>query len=346
MMPGAFVAGFLLDSFTLQRIDLLYENLVLVIHLFISGLAIFLLNAREKGVFQKIVTQKVVRFLPILMQFSFGALFSAFFIFYSRSASFAASWPFILFLVFSMFANEIFSKGYKRLIFQLAIYFIILFSYSIFAVPVAIGKIGAAVFVACGIVSLVLLAFFVYFLSFVIKEKLINYRRLLNFVILSIYFVFNVLYFANIIPPIPLALKESGIYHKVERINSDKYNISFEPAPWYLLFRDFDPTFHRLPGEAVYSYSAVFAPTKIDTKIYHRWSYFDEQKNEWVVTDRLGFSIVGGRDGGYRGYTMKRNIIHGEWKVEVITGRNQILGYTKFKVKEVDFIPQLKTTTR
>ncbi len=342
MMPFAFFAGFLLDSFTLRRIDLFYENLVLIIHLLISGLVIFILNTQEKEVFRKIIPQKITNLLPLVMQFSFGALFSAFFIFYSRSASFSASWPFILFLVSLMVANEIFSRGYRRFIFQLSIYFIILFSYSIFAVPVLIGEMGAIIFVFSGIVSILLFLLFVYLLSFVIKDKLITHRRLLIFVILSIYLLFNFLYFTNIIPPIPLSLKESGIYHKIERINSEKYNVLFEPAPWYFFYKNFNPVFHRVSGSTVYSYSAVFAPTKIDTKIYHLWEYFDEQKEDWVATDRLGFVITGGRDGGYRGYTTKKNIIPGRWRVSVITERNQILGYTKFKIKEIELPPKLK----
>ena len=32
---------------------------------------------------------------------------------------------------------------------------------------------------------------------------------------LSVVLIVNILYFANLIPPVPLALKDAGIYHQV-----------------------------------------------------------------------------------------------------------------------------------
>jgi len=344
-MPSAFVFGFILDSLTLQRIDLWFENLVFIVHLFILCVAIFLINAHEsERFFRFLIPQKLVSFLMFVMQFSFGALFSAFFIFYSRSASLASSWPFLLFLLLMLFGNEVFRKSYGRLVFQLSLFFIILFSYSIFIVPVVLGKIGVDIFILSGIVSLVFIGIFIFILSSLIKEKLAKVKSLLTFFILLIFAVFNVFYFTNIIPPIPLSLKEIGVYHSVLRNKEGGYIAMRENVPWYRVEKLFGSKVHWVSGGSVYVYSAVFAPTRINTKIYHEWEHYDGKSEEWVTTNKIGFPIVGGRDGGYRGYTTKESIVSGKWRVNVITERGQIIGRKTFEVIESDTTPELEAT--
>ena len=45
-----------------------------------------------------------------------------------------------------------------------------------------------------------------------------------------------------------------------------------------------------------------------------------------MQTDKLGFKITGGREGGYRGYTYKRHMQPGEWKIDVKTKEGLVLG--------------------
>ncbi len=47
---------------------------------------------------------------------------------------------------------------------------------------------------------------------------------------------------------------------------------------------------------------------------------------------RVSFPINGGRDGGYRGYTIKRNPIAGEWRVDFATADGHLLGRERFTV--------------
>ena len=360
--PVAFFVGFMWDNLTLRRIDLLYENFVLLWDLFVVGLSIVVIHAYEAGYLrgkERVnearpisvggrIAQKLVPFVPILMQFAFGGLFSAFLVFYSRSSSVLASWPFLLFLLMLFVGNELFRKRYAKLTFQISFFFIALFSYAVFALPILIGKMGPGVFLLSGALSLLVIALFTFALFRIVPSKMRQNRRALLLTIGGMYGMFHILYFANIIPPIPLSIKESGIYHSVERIGDERYiyKVSFEPAPWYLFSQDSSGTFHWTEGERIYSYSAVFAPTKIDTIIFHRWSRFDEVKDDWVETSYLRFPIAGGRAGGYRGYTYKNNIQPGKWRVDVITERGQILGRRTFKVVEASSPPELKTGFR
>ncbi|MHB1117932.1 MAG: DUF2914 domain-containing protein [Minisyncoccota bacterium] len=153
----------------------------------------------------------------------------------------------------------------------------------------------------------------------------------------------NVLYFANIIPPIPLVLKEAGVYHLVGRTAEGTYVARTEPRKWNDFLAWYRPTVHHVPGEPVYFYSAVFAPTRLEVAILHEWQYFDSKKDEWVTTDLLRFRVIGGRDGGYRGYSVKENLFAGRWRVNVITKRGQPLGRTSFMVIDTPVAPMLET---
>ena len=179
-------------------------------------------------------------------------------------------------------------------------------------------------------------------LFFAAPQRVREGRTAVLIAIAGIYGVFHLLYFTNIIPPIPLAIKEIGIYHSILRTDNG-YEVSFEPVLRYIPFRNYSLTFHWVASQPIYSYSSVFAPTRLDTTILHRWSYYDNRKEKWMETDRLGFQIAGGRDGGYRGYTFKTNVFPGKWRVEVITGRDQLLGRLNFEIVETDAPLELKT---
>lgn len=362
LTPVAFFVGFVWDNLTLRRIDLWYENFVIVWDLFLVGASIIVLHGYEAGYlrgkekhgearpvrYYGRIAQKLVPFAPLAMQFAFGGLFSAFFVFYLRSASILVSWPFLAFLLFLFVGNEFFRKKYSQVTVQMNFFFIALFSYAVFALPILTGKMGPAIFLLSGVVSLGVIGLFAFALFAIIPKKMRKNRLTLTLAIFGIYGAFQIAYFTNTIPPIPLSIKEGGIYHSLERMQDDTYiyKVRFEPAPWYLFFEDSNKIFHWTKGERIYSYSAVFAPGKIDTMILHRWSRYDDQKGDWVEMSYLRFPIAGGRNGGYRGYTYKNNIEPGKWRVEVITERGQILGRRTFTVVETVIPPKLETEFR
>lgn len=345
LSPGALVAGFVWDNLTLQRIDLWVDNLIILMYLFIACSSIIFLNAHKAQKFKRKIFDRFAGVAPYILQFAFGGLFSVFVVFYSRSASFIKSWPFLIFLLFLLIGNELFQKKYLRLIFQMSIFFVALFSYSIFALPVLVGRMGALVFLASSFLSLLLISIIIFVLRKISPEQIKERRNLLLYTIGGIFVLFNIFYFTNVIPPIPLALKEAGVYHSVLHVGTT-YELTYEKPPWYLFYEDFNPKFSWKKGEPVYIFSSVFAPTKLDTKIFHRWSYFDEMESGWVEKDKLGFSIFGGRDGGYRGYTLKYGVGPGDWKVDIITERNQVLGTVKFEVIEVQELPEFDSYKR
>lgn len=346
LSPAALVFGFILDSLTLTRVDLLLDNLILLSYLLIAGASILLLNANDSGRLKNKIVQPFVIWLPLLMQFAFGGLFSGFVILYSRSASLSASWPFLLVLLVVLIGNEFLKKRYSRLLFQLGIYFTAIFSYLIFAVPVILDSMGPFIFLISGIVSLVVIVFVVRAISKIAPWKISFNQRSILTMILGIFFVFNILYFTNVIPPIPLSLKDITIAHNVERHGPNSVQLSFEPSPWYVLLRDYDNTYHRLGNEPVYVYSSIFAPTNLTADIIHEWAFFDENLQKWIITDQIQYPIFGGRNEGYRGFSVKSNISDGKWRIDVKTRRNQLLGRIKFEIEQVSSLPELRTEVR
>lgn len=340
----SFVFGLLFDSITLTRVDLWFDNTIFIVHLLVVAGAIFLLYLSESGRWgQASGIGNYIKYVPVAMQFSFGNLFSGFFIFYSRSASLATSWPFLIFLITLLAGNELFRKRYTRFIFHTSIFFIALFSYLIFAIPVLFSAMSAGIFMLSGFVALALIGGFLMLFLRISPTKLCMHWRMLFISVGLIYAIFNMLYFTNIIPPIPLSLKEIGVYHLVEWSSEGVYRFTYETTSRFFFFSTESKIFHRTAAAPVYVYSAVFAPTDLRTKIFHRWSYYDERKEEWLVSDRLSFSIIGGRDGGWRGFTVKENIMPGEWRVDVITERDQLLGRITFTVIKSDFLSILES---
>ena len=304
------VGGFIFDTLTLQRIDLLWENLVFIFYLTLVFVGIVAINAKDG---------KYTGAVSYAMQFAFGGLFSGFLVFYSRSGSLTASFPFFLMLSVFFVGNEFFREKYKLFNFRLAVFFVAVFSYFTFSFPILLRRLGADIFVLSGLASLAV----IFLLSVFLKRKA-------NFLIIGgIYLLFNILYFTNLIPPIPLSLKEGGIYRFVERANED-YILHREEWKWYEFWRANEFKFR--PGEPLYAYTAIFAPTKIEAQIFHSWSFFDEEKNEWMESVRIGFPIAGGRDGGYRGYSVKESVWPGKWRVDAVNSRGQIIGRIKFDV--------------
>src|SRR5690606_22124040 len=88
---------------------------------------------------------------------------------------------------------------------------------------------------------------------------------------------------------------------------------------------------HLVAGERLYCVTSVFAPRGLRARLYHHWQYYDSQQG-WISTERIGFDLEGGRDGGFRGYTYKQNVPAGEWRVNIETEYGRTVAIHKFVV--------------
>ncbi len=330
----AFASGFLWDTLTLQRIDLLYENIVFTTYLVVALTGIVLVHSVETRTFAPKWLLQTRAWLPAVVQFPLGGLFSGFVIFYTKSASLFTSWPFITILLVLLIGNEFFRKRYEKLVFQLGMFYFALLSYVVLVTPVVLGTVGTATFVFAGIFSLVVMGAIVQGLKKMFPKLVGHTRSAIPAVIGSVYLGFTFMYFTNVIPPVPLALKDIGVYHMVVRAGTGEYLVRYEEPHWFEVWRNTASTYHRVQGEAVHCFSSVFAPTQLRTPIYHSWQRRSEDGG-WVRDTRVRFTIEGGREQGYRGYTIKQNIKEGEWRCVVETERKQVVGEVRFQVVDV-----------
>ncbi len=332
-LTTAFIVGFIVDNLTLNRVDRLFDNIVLLTYVLLAMVSIILLYA---GIAER-YSERTNLFLkskaPLLMQYAFGGLLSGMLIFYGRSGSFVDSWPFIFLILAVIFGNETIKDRSGRLVYNLSIFFVGLFAYTVLVVPVILGKMGPWIFAGSGLLAICIMYLFFSFLEKVIPNFIQLHKRSVVFFIGLIYVGFNFLYFTNMIPPIPLSMKHVGIYHSVIRFDDGRYSLSYEKPSWWRWYRNSDKEFHYSSGENVYCYASVFAPARLVTKIYHRWEYYDEESGAWLEHGRYAYDIQGGRDDGYRGYTQISNFREGSWRCTVETERGQVIGKKTFTIE-------------
>lgn len=342
----AFFGGFVTDALLLNRVDDVFDNSVLLLHVIISSVSLVAFYAALAERFGERWSSRVHKTASILMQYSFGGLFSGMLIFYGRSGDVGASWPFLLCIIAAIAGNELIKDRGKRLIFNVLAYFVGLFSYVVLVVPVFTGYMGPWVFFLSGLGALAIVYGVVAVLRKVIPQYIYLHTRQLVFVVTGTFVMLNGLYFMNVIPPIPLSLKEITIAHTVIRYpQTSQYEIKYEPIPWWNLYAHWRPTIH--PGNgSVACYSSVFAPTKIKTEIFHQWDYYDENLGKWVEGFRISYPITGEASGGYRGYTTTQNYTNGWWRCSVKNTRGQLLGHKTFKIDTTDTNVYTETITR
>ena len=335
------VLGFVWNAIFLKRVDLFWENFWVILHLLIVGICIILINKFENQ--QKLGTFSVSKakihfWLVTIMQFTFGGILSTYLVFYFRSSALSVTWPFLVLLAVAFVANERFKNHYHKLNFQISIFYLAIFSFTIFFVPVLVKKISDMVFLFSGVISLVLIWLFLRLLKKFAKERLGENLKILLATIFGIFFTINILYFFNLIPPIPIALKDGGVYHNISKNTLGQYLLEDEERNWLSYFNPRD-TLHILSSDSLYAYSAVFSPASFRTDIVHEWQYYSNVTKSWVTASIVPLSTNGGREDGYRTYSKKSNLTEGKWRVNVKTKSGQIIGRLRFDIIFVDNLP-------
>lgn len=339
------VCGFTFDLFLAKRPDSIPDNILLLFYLGLSATIIVILNLRTRHV--RAGREPVEPLLLLLvLQFCFGGLASNLLILYGKSGSLGGSLIFIALLIGLVIGNELLKNRYAQLRFNIAVYYTLLLTYLTIAVPTFIlHTIGTWTFLVSGVMSLGVMAVFLFVIFRLVfrgdkRKQSLETAAL----ILSIFIIFNGLYFLNIIPPVPLSLKEAGIYHLVTRDAAGDFSGTFEKKRWYEFWRDTADTYTVAAGQPAYCFSAVFAPGDLSTPIVHEWQYYDTDTKHWLTVGTVQFPITGGRAEGYRGFSIKRVLADGQWRCTVATTKGQVIGYITFNVKISSSTVPLSTT--
>ena len=119
---ASMLAGFASDYMLLGSIDLPTTQALLSFYLVLAALGIALLHAAESFAIRGFL-QRWRNLFPMAIQFALGSLWSGLLVFYSRTAVFATSWPFLLLLLAFLVGNELFHRYVSRLVFSTTLLF-------------------------------------------------------------------------------------------------------------------------------------------------------------------------------------------------------------------------------
>ncbi len=342
LMPVTLIGGFLVDYVTFTSINITLTFILLAAYWLLAGATIAFIHAYDA---QKLPTSlRYGRlFAPLFIQFVFGSLLGPSLIFYWFSGAFSVSWPLMAIIALLMVFNEAFREAFVLPQVQLPVYFFITISLASIALPYAFTSLSAWLFVLAGAIAVAIFCPFVYFLT---RTATYSKRQALEVyvAIAGVLLVMNALFFADLIPPIPLALREAGLYHTLT-VSGGKYTMRGETD--YFLQNIFGgQTVHLTAGEKLYVYSAIFAPAELQTTIVHHWQYYDETQKKWLSNNKLPFTINGGRQEGYKAYSFNSNLQPGRWRVRIENSRGQVLGNIPFTVERVQNPATLLETVR
>jgi hypothetical protein len=278
-------------------------------------------------------------FLAFLAEFMIGCLLSGILVFYARGAAITASWPFVLLLIVVLFGNEIFQKYRERLAWRSTLLFFTIYAYVIFTLPTLTHHLDQYTFFESTAVTLVIFGLFMLILWLLGKKRFNASVKEILAGIVVVLIIVNGSYFSGIIPPIPLALRDVGVYHSIvhstDSYGDSLYTVQAETStdPWWDFLHIIPDTEHVTTTDSSLSvYSAIFAPTELSTAVVHRWEMYDTKTHKWVTLAQIAFPIDGGRNGGYRGYSTLSNLAPGKYQViiELISG--QVIGDEDFNV--------------
>ncbi len=334
----AMVGGFAFDSWAFGSIDHAITQAVFIVYLLVAGVAIALMHGLESRPEAERPSARVRTILLATIQFALGCLLSGFCVFYIRSASVLASWPFLLFMLAIFIGSEYFRHYHSRLVFAALLFFFTIYSYAIFLVPMVLGRIGTVPFLISGGVAGLLFFLYAMSLARLGPERFQGARRQIVWGAVAIAALINLFYFARVFPPLPLVLTDAGVYHNVKR-TGDVFRAAAEeiPARWRDLFGTY-PVMHVQPKARLYIYSAVFAPHGLRTLIRHEWQWQDPADSGWKTQQWRDIAIEGGRENGYRFYTYKTAPRQGQWRVNIETVDGRSIGRVRFSV-EVQAVP-------
>jgi hypothetical protein len=340
-MPAVFfLSGVTYDTVTLTRIDRLQDNLILLVYLSLLGALIVLTGRLGVGLDETAELEhpsRLVRLLvrarpyyPMAVQFLLGGLFSAYAVFYSKSATLTRTGVFLGVLVLLLVGNEFLRDRLSNLRLLVALYALACFSFFTFFLPVMIGTMGTWVFLLGAILSAVVTLRVVHLIYQRNPERSRNEALMVGGPALALIGLLIGFYFLNWIPPVPLSMKFGGMYREVQKLN-DHFVLSYD-REWYQLWKRSQNPFPA--HEPIYCFTAVFAPVALDTTVYHHWYFRANSGKPFAHADRIPIKIAGGREGGYRAYTFKQRLDPGDWRVDVETEDGRVIGRVSVLVEE------------
>lgn len=327
-----FAAGFLFDTLAVGRIDKLHNILHQASYLTLCALFTGYELREQYGDFSLPERLRPAwRYHAGATHFMLGTLLNIYTLFYFKSASLQTSFLFLAVLAGLLAANELKPFGGSGTTLRMTLFSLCLVSYFTYLVPTLAGSIGVLPFLGTLAAATGAIAGLAWWLSGHLRDARRTLRRHLLVPYACVALGFAALYFLKAIPPVPLSLESIRAAHGVRR-DGDAFVLT-ETRPRWRFWERGDQTFLARPGDAVFCYVSVFSPTRFKERLQVRWLYKDPADG-WGQADAIPLDIAGGRDGGWRGFTVKKRWKPGKWRVRVETSDGRELGRLDLRVRE------------
>ncbi len=349
-----FIAGFIFDIIFLDRIDGRLQLLQIIAYTGVLTMLVRLAILEKGNLWEpQGVWIKYWKYNEFVIHFLLGSLLNLYSIFYFKSASVLASVIFFTVIIGLLLANEFLRiERFQHLIIFI-LYYVCLVSFWMAYVPIALGFIGVVPF----LLGLVAAGFMIWLFDLSLKKRTslstsatkslsttssslnapLSVRQF-NFRVGACVIIFFLLsYLFQIIPPVPLSINFMGIYHDIKKESGQYQLVHYRPS--WRFWENGDQNFLARDGDKIISYVEIFAPNKFKDEV--RFTWYLKTKNGWSKQDSIPVTIVGGRDQGFRGYTVKQNYQPGDYRIVVETTDSREIGRIGLSVtKDLDILPR------
>ena len=326
-----FVAGFVFDIFaTRAGVDHGLMIVQQVIYLAVIGAILyvdFVRDAQPDALPMPRWLERLWKYRSAAFHFCLGTLMNLYSLFFLMSASLFSSIVFVVILFGVVVLNELHAVRRRGLDVKVAFYVLCIFCFWSLMIPIALGSIGRLTFLLSFAATLAMLFGFV-----IALRRRIGGAQLVRRLVspgLAVSLLFLLMYWVGLIPPVPIAARTMGVYHRVERVGDD-FRLYYEPS-WWRVWRSDDRRFVAEPGDVVNVFFAIYAPTRFDDTVVVRWSFRDPRSG-WQDSDRIPIRITGGREQGFRGVATKENYGPGDWRVFVETRDGREIARLRFAI--------------
>lgn len=333
-----FIFGFLDHLITFGAFSLPTEIILFEVYLGVIALCTLLSHISIGSTGR--VMRTVAVLAPLAAQMTIGGVLAGFVVFYTKESVLSVSWPFLIFLAIIFVGSEFFRDLREHLVFQTALFYFSLYALAVFALPTYVGALNERVFFQSTLLTILIFAVFLGILAIFgwqrLKQTILPI--LLSTGILTAAIVLA--YVTDVIPPLPLALRDGGIYYSITHEGDGYVAQGEQKQPWWHIGTE---TVDHVPGTPLYAFSAVFAPGAFATSVVHEWQFYNPQTKTWETRSTVAFTLSGGREEGYRGYSLKNDPEPGKWRVRVQTLTGQTIGEFRFNVTSVSTAPTVTT---
>lgn len=330
-----FFAGFLFDVVLLHRID----SVPLLIHqgsyLVLTALLVFWdhrihVDGREPGG----IPGRIASYRLWVMHFFLGTLLNAFVVFYFRSASGFFGILFVVALAAVILVNELPRFRGRGPVVRVALLAFCTTSYFAYLIPVLWGELRSWQYVlATALGAGATVGLWRVFQRFT-HDPTWTARRAV-FPGVAVQGLLLALYFAEVIPPVPLSVKHLGIYNSVtveKREQRRAYRMTYEPSPWWRPWDTAAAPLRLEKGERAWAFVRIFAPARFRDTVTFAWD-FDDPARGWTALG-TGFvtGLSGGNEQGYRLFAYTTPARSGAYRVRVLTADGREIARERFEV--------------